>query len=547
MKRVSGILKVVTVCLLLVGTAGFISEKNLPVIHGRKGVATVNGEPIFLDELKQYFPPSATPGQSPPTPEEVKSVLKRLINTRLIIQEAKRMGLDQLREIQMQQEVFARVALREALMERCVKNIHADEKEVEKAYRASVKEYKVKSILFEKEEDARRMEQAIQAGKGFEETFKNAVSQEIAKAKDENHYYRGKDLLPEIARAVSQMKVGSVSPVIHVPTGFTLLKLEAVRFPENVEVRERIRKEALIQKQKDALIDYDKQLTNKYAKLYPQVLKSVDFDAKEPGFQALLKDRRVIAEIQGEKPITIGDLAENMQQNLFHGVDQAIENKRLNRQKGSALDEMVRQRVFRHEALRLGLDKTENYKNRVREHEDSLLFGAFVSKAVSPDVKLKEEDVKAYYQMHRNEFTYPEMMRIKGLVFAGRQNAEEAMEKLRKGADFQWVKANQEGQLDPNTGGVMTFDGNLLTVKDLPPGIQKAVSGARSGHFRLYASPENHYYVLAIQETIPPQTQPYDEVRGEISKKIYEDKLKQAVEDSADKLRGLSEVKIYLK
>jgi hypothetical protein len=64
-------------------------------------------------------------------------------------------------------DVFSRVTLREELMERHVKNIRPDEKEVEKVYKGSVKEWKIKSILFEKEEDAKKMEKAIQEGKSL--------------------------------------------------------------------------------------------------------------------------------------------------------------------------------------------------------------------------------------------------------------------------------------------------------------------------------------------------------------------------------------------
>ena len=50
---------------------------------------------------------------------------------------------------------------------------------------------------------------------------------------------------------------------------------------------------------------------------------------------------------------------------------------------------------FRKEALRLGIDKTEGYKNKVKEYENSLIFGAFVQKAVVPDIKLKEEELES--------------------------------------------------------------------------------------------------------------------------------------------------------
>ena len=39
------------------------------------------------------------------------------------------------------------------------------------------------------------------------------------------------------------------------------------------------------------------------------------------------------------------------------------------------------------------------------------------------------------------------MMKIASLVFSKRNDAEETIETLRKGAEFQWVAANAEGQM----------------------------------------------------------------------------------------------------
>jgi hypothetical protein len=211
------------------------------------------------------------------------------------------------------------------------------------------------------------------------------------------------------------------------------------------------------------------------------------------------------------------------------------------------LEEMLHKRVLRKEALRLGIDKTEDYKNKVKEYENSLVFGAFIQKAVVPDVKLKEEELKAYYDRHIKDYTYPEMIRMSTLVFERREDAEKTILTLRKGTEFQWVKANAEGQLDRTTRGILDLDGKLLVTRDLPEELKKVVSGAKAGDFRLYQSSENHFYILSIQQVVPSRPQPYEEAREKVAQKIYDDKLKRAVEDYADKLRALSDVKVYLK
>ncbi len=76
---------------------------------------------------------------------------------------------------------------------------------------------------------------------------------------------------------------------------------------------------------------------------------------------------------------------------------------------------------------------------------------------------------------------------------------------------------------------------------------EKRCQGPNQATSDSMASPENYFYVLSIQEVIPPRPQPYPEAREQIAKKIYNEKITKALEEYADKLRAVSEVKIYLK
>jgi peptidyl-prolyl cis-trans isomerase D len=155
--------------------------------------------------------------------------------------------------------------------------------------------------------------------------------------------------------------------------------------------------------------------------------------------------------------------------------------------------------------------------------------------------------VRAYYDEHREAYTNPEMMRIRSLTFADRRSAESALESLKKGADFQWVADHADAQVDRNARGLLSFDGRPIMTSELPGGVQKAVAGATGGQFRLYASPEHHFYVLAVQDVVAAQPRPYEQVRGEVARKVLAVKVQKAVEEYAEKLRALSEVKVYLK
>jgi hypothetical protein len=538
----------ITALLLACGRGNCASDKALPLIHGSRAVAVVNGEPVTLADLDDALALRRTAtGKAKVTGKETSELLERLINTRLALQEARKIGLDDLPEIKKMVDVFARTALREQLMERQVGKLTVPEKEVERLYREATKEWKLISVMFEKKDDAEKMVQRLKKGEDFASVAGSVVAQGAAKGGEVGSYLKVSQTNPQIAAVVSKMAIGTESPIIPLtPAGYAVVKLEDVRWADSPAEKERVREEALKNAKVKVLTRYNEGLIKQYAVVHKDVLKGLDFEAKKPGFDRLLGDRRVLAEIKGEKPITVGELADELRHQLYHGVEEAAESKKLNEKIAPAFNDMLYKRVFRKEALRLGLDKSAPFTRKVKEYEDSLVFGSFVQRVVAPEVKVTEEEVQKYYQEHIKDYTYPEMMKLSGIAFKKRADAEDAVKKLRNGTDFQWLANNAEDQVEKNSPGLLTFDGNLLTVTSLPEGLQKIVSGNKPGDLRLYASPEGYFYAVWIQDIVAPKPKPLEDTRREISKQLFGERLKQAMDEYVAKLRAAADIKVFL-
>ncbi len=517
-------------------------------------LAIVNDETITLQDLSSALAAShedMADMEKKTAKVNYSDTLGRLITIRLIIQEAKSMGLNDLPEIKNPVDTFSKSSVRDLLIEELGKDVKADEGEVEKLYKEVIMEWKIKSVMFRQEDNAKKMEEEIKAGKSFDETAAKALDEGLAEGSKESAYMKPRELHPQIAEVVSKMNVNDVSSLIKIEkskedTGYVIVKLEDVRSPDDPAARERARNVILESKKVEAVKDFKKDFIKKYAKINSQLIKKLDFESEKPGIKKLLQDKRVIVEMKGEKPLTVGDLTRALQEKYFHGMDTAIKSRQVNSNKLEMLDQILEKRLFGQEALRRGIDKTEKYKNMMREYEDSLLFGLFVQKALIPDIKVSEEEMKAYYADNVKEFTYPEMMKLDSLVFNRLDDAESSLAKLRQGADFKWMKENAEGQVEKDAEGILSFRGNSLMVTSLPEGIQKALSGVHSGDFRLYESPEGHAYVFYIRELIPSQARPFEGVQGTIFKNIFNKKLNKSVEEWSAKLKEPADIKIYL-
>ncbi len=516
-------------------------------------VAAVNDDMITVEDLTALLASSHETRQEAPagkTKMSFSEPLKRLINVKLIVQEAQNIGLDDLPEIRKTIDTFADATLIQLFIQDLVKDVTVDEKEIEPVYRDMIREWKIKSIMFHKKEDARKAVKALKAGKSFDEIARKALKDGTAYGSEQATYMKPDALSPEVRNAISKMKIGSVSPIIPVGEAkhdYSLTKLEEEIFPENPEKKGEARTGLLADKKNRLLRKTQGELEKKYITLDKKLDESLDYDSTKPGMEALLKDERVLVKITGEDPILVKDLSRAVNEKFFHGIETAQKNKEVNKVKKDVLDDMLGRRVVRKEALLQGLDKTRRYQKLVADKEVSILFGTFVQKVIVPNVKIGDEDIKAYYDEHTADYTYPEMIRLNGMAFDKLNDAESALDKLKRGADYAWVRDNAEGLTDKDAEDLLTFDGGMLSVTSLPGGVQKALTGARSGDFRLAAGPEGRYYLLSVQEVAPSRKQPIEEASMMIAQKVFNIKIEQSLQEWVEKLRRAAQVDIYLK
>ena len=549
MKRV---LLIALICSLLAGQPAYGAEEKLPIIDGKPVVASVNDEPITLEEFNRAIGAAHAGRQREKAAGHIdySNIMNRLINTRLILIEGKNMGLDELPGVRDSVDAYSRNTLMELVIEKHVADVSPDEKQIDEIYREMVKEWRITSVWFETEDGARKFREIMKGGKSFEETVRLAVEEGITKDVSQSKYFKDSDLNIPVAQLISRMEIGSVSPPVSFDKkGFIIFKLEDVRIPEDEdsEARKRAEVQARNQVRVQAARAYYQDLKKKYVRVDENLLAALDYEAEAPGMAKLLEDDRVIAEVQGEKPITVAELSKALKEKFYHGIELAKESKSVNERKAEVLENVVQKRILVKEALKQGLNKTEEYNYRVKEYENSVIFGLFIKKVISPDIKLDAKELETYYKNNSEEYKSPEMMRIKELVFHREADAVNALNKLVKGTDFAWLSSRAEGQVDKGSQGLMKFAGKLLTVRSLPQGVQKSLSGVNPGEFRLYESPEGYYYVLYIYDLIPAKLQPYEQVKKKIAKKVFDHKVKKALEDYAAKLREYYPVKIYAK
>jgi hypothetical protein len=511
-------------------------------------VARVDDEVIAMDEIVDALAMSheamgdkkASAGK-----RDALAVLDRIIDMRLFVAEARDMKLDELPELKSAVAQFERITWRELLKKRAVKGVIPDPAEVESKYKDATREWKVKSALFPLEADAKELRAQLDAGKPFYELAKAALESKKATTVTAAEFLPPSRMLPQVRAALEKLQAGGATSPLQVPGGFAVLGVEEIRHRDDPSIRAAAESASVTNRSVGTLRQYYQALIKKYAKVDKAAIDRLNLEAKKPGLEALAKDRRVLVAITGEKPVTVADLVQEIQGNFFHGVDSAVKEKRLNQEKWTTLDQFLFRRLLDKEAVTERITETPEYKKQVAGFAREQIFSTFVGRALLPDVKVAQADIRAYYDTHASEFSYARFYKLDSIAFDTAKDAQGALDKLTAGTDLKWVKEHADG-LAKESGLAYQFQNRTLSSKAIPPELAALLAGTKRGDIRLFAADDKKFYVLQVAEETPPEQQPFEEAREVIAKKLYGEQVNAAVKEWARKLREGHEVEVYI-
>ena len=212
-------------------------------------LASFGGQTITLGEFNQLWEE---------VPEDYKleldksMVLDQMISEKLLIQEAKNMGLEEDNDVLEQIKKITEQILVQVLIEReILDKIKINDEEVLEYYEQNKDSFTEKeqvylyNILLETEEEAQDILEQLKAGGDFSEIAKEKSTGPSAAQGGDLGYLTKGTIIPEIEEVVFALELEELSEVIKTDFGFHILKITEKK-PETVKTLEEV-KEDIIQ------------------------------------------------------------------------------------------------------------------------------------------------------------------------------------------------------------------------------------------------------------------------------------------------------------
>ena len=219
----------------------------------------------------------------------------------------------------------------------------------------------------------------------------------------------------------------------------------------------------------------------------------------------------------------------------------------------SAIERLKESRALTDEDLRAGLAQQgltlEEYRKNIKQQ---LLRNKLVTREIKSKIVITEEDIKDYYDAHREKYTGEKKYHIWNIFirlaeFADESTKRLALEKmeavisqLKQGKTFESLAAeDSDSPMDPQGA-----DLGLYQLDELSPQLQKAIGVMAAGDFSPILVTEMGYQIIYVQKIVETDPKSLEKVKSEIHEILYKEAIDNRYQAWLKELRERAHIKI---
>jgi peptidyl-prolyl cis-trans isomerase C len=522
---------VLLVAVLLAGCASAMAPApTSPVL------ARVNGEPVTARDLDESF--TAThrghgvllAGQG-----AVQEFLEKVIDRKLLAQEARRIGLDRAPEVVTARETLRARRAADALWEREVtRNVQVGEEAIAGAYERLRHRYAARHLVVATRDEAVRARERVAAGEPFGAVARAVSTAPTARRGGDLGIVHAGQLPPELEDQLWKLEANALSEPFQTEAGWNLLhavERVAVEPPKPESARRQIVARLEQRARQRRAAEFIGELRTKHgATMHADVLAA----ALAPGAPAPAGAGPAVLEAGDAPLLTLGE--------ALALVDPAKAAKlppdKLAGEIRQLLEGELHRRLVAREGLARGLGDTAEVRAEIARATDAMILDLLVGTVILQKVSADDTRARAYYDANPGRFTEPEAVKLHALLARDDDEAQAALAELAAGRDFAAVA--RRGSRDPS---LATSGGDLGWVPrgQLEPAVEAVAFGLAEGETAV-ARTQAGAFVVRVERKRPPRLRPFDEVAAEARERARREDSQGAIKGWVTKLREASAI-----
>ena len=494
-------------------------------------IASVDGETITLGDLNYSLNIShRIEDLSSAGHLDISGYVQRLVGELLIVQEARRMGMEEYPEMRKKVDAYV---LRESVVrlynDEISGKVTVSEKEIRERFGHDNERFTLGIIAVASQEDAAGILVRLKAGEDF---GKLAREHSVDYSRDGGEKkLKRKEMPPVLEKAVIDLTAGEISGVISSGDKFFYIVKLTERQEAAEEEFKHISKEIenhLIKLKADKRSDeYLAELRDKAdIEINHDILNSLVLE-KEESRENRLKDKRVLVKVN-DTVLTAGDFAARIVPSQINLREKVLNN-------------WIDIQIVNDEALSRHYELRSDLKDKLWRYKRQLLEKLFANKIIISGITISRDEMDDYYISHKEDFAKPRRYKIQQITVKTMEDARDVIKSLHGGASFAWLAKRVSKDEFASKGGAAGWH----TKKDMSLPAAGIIDTLKSGEISPVLEVDDHFMIIILQEKSETEFEEFGTVRKLIQKAIFREKYNETYNEYVAKLKKAAKIKIY--
>ncbi len=203
------------------------------------------------------------------------------------------------------------------------------------------------------------------------------------------------------------------------------------------------------------------------------------------------------------------------------------------------LDRWVSTELLYQKAMKDGLDRDPQVAARLRDMERDMLADELLQRELAARVQVGGEELQSYYRQHMAEYT--QEVQLKQILLGTREEAEDVLQLLRSGAQFETLARQRSTDASASRGGDMGFLGKGA----MNPALEAVVFAMQPGEIGGPIATTDGFHVVKVAAKRPADDPiSFEAARDEIMHTLLLQRQQAAQASLLKELQGAAQVTI---
>ncbi len=203
------------------------------------------------------------------------------------------------------------------------------------------------------------------------------------------------------------------------------------------------------------------------------------------------------------------------------------------RQRKEFIESYVTEKLLLQEAEKRGVQHLADVQGLLKHARQKILVAKLIEQDVESKVDITPEQVRGYYDAHREEFMNPYRVKASHILLRSREEAVLARARVHKGEDF--AALAKELSLDPTA--VKGGDLGYFRKGQLIPEIEEAAFALDPGQTSDIVQTAFGYHLVQVTDISQPNEKDFNSVEREVHDKLLVEEKSKRFSELTERLR----------